>query len=58
MLLREYLEAQSMTNVNPVSTPTVLHQDNEGDELLGALQIQQFRTLTEGFALAHEVYTP
>ncbi len=33
MLLREYLEAHSMTNVNPVSTPIVLHQVNEGDEL-------------------------
>ncbi len=46
--LREYFEANSMTNTSPVSTQTLLHKDNEGDELLDAFQIQQFRTLARG----------
>jgi hypothetical protein len=33
-LIREYLETHKMTNANPVSTPTILHQGNEDEGLL------------------------
>jgi hypothetical protein len=47
-LTRDYLEAHSMTKANPVSTPTVLHHDSEGDELLDPTQVKAFRTLAGG----------
>jgi hypothetical protein len=33
-LIHDYLDAHSMTYANPVTTPTVLHKDTEGHELL------------------------
>ena len=47
-LTRDYLEAHSMANANPVSTPTVLQQDSEGEELLDPAQLKAFRTLAGG----------
>jgi hypothetical protein len=37
-----------MTKASPVSTPTVLHQDSEGDELLDPIQVRAFRTVAGG----------
>jgi hypothetical protein len=47
-LTRDYLEAHSMTNANPVSTPTTLHRDPEDDKQLDPNQVKAFRTLAGG----------
>jgi hypothetical protein len=47
-LVREYIKANSMTNANPLTTPTVLHQDPGGEEPLNASEHKQFRTLAGG----------
>ena len=39
-LTRDYLEANSMTKANPVSTSTVLHQDFEDGELLDPVKVK------------------
>jgi hypothetical protein len=50
-LVREYIEAHSLTNANPLTTPTMLHQDPGGEESLNASETKQFRTLAGGLLL-------
>ncbi len=47
-LIREYLDAHLIANANPVYTPTALHQDTEGYELLDTVKLKIFRTLAGG----------
>jgi hypothetical protein len=47
-LVREYIGAHSLANANPLTTPTVLHQDPCGEEFLNATETKQFRTLAGG----------
>jgi hypothetical protein len=47
-LVREYIGAHSLANTNPLTTPTVLHQDPSGEEPLNATETKQFRTLAGG----------
>jgi hypothetical protein len=47
-LVREYIEAHSLTNANPLTTPTMLNQEPNGDEPLQASEVKQFRTLASG----------
>jgi hypothetical protein len=48
MLVREYIEAHSLTHATPLATPAMLHQDPGGDEPLSAEDTKQFRTLAGG----------
>ncbi len=46
--VREYIEAHSLSNANPLTTLSVLHQDPGGEEPLSASDTKQFRTLAGG----------
>ena len=35
--MREYIEAYSLTNATPLTTPTILNQDPDGDEPRGGV---------------------
>ncbi len=47
-LVREYVEAHSLANANPLTAPTMLHQDPGGEVPLNAFETKQFRTLDGG----------
>jgi hypothetical protein len=47
-LVREYVEAHSLANANPLTTPTMLQQDPGGEEPLNAIETKQFHTLAGG----------
>ncbi len=41
-LVGEYIEAHSLSNANPLTTPTVLHEDLGREELLNAADAKRF----------------
>jgi hypothetical protein len=47
-LVREYVEAHTLANINPLTTPTMLHQDPGGKEPLNAFETKEFCTLAGG----------
>jgi hypothetical protein len=47
-LVRAYIEGHSLSSANPLTTPTALHEDLGGEELLNAANAKQFRTLAGG----------